>query len=141
MNKLSNKEVNKIFYFSEGCASQYKNCKHFFNLTHHKKNFGIKADWSLFAASCGKNSCDSIGGSRKRSVQQASLQTPQRPILDAHVAFDYCVKNVKSVTFEFLTSAALQELRSASSQYEHATTIPGTRGYHFCTPFNDEKKT
>ena len=47
VNELSNKEINKIFYFSDGCASQYKNYQKFFNLTNHRKNLGIEADWSF----------------------------------------------------------------------------------------------
>ena len=31
--------VDKIFYFSDGCAEQYKNCKNFINLCHHQQDF------------------------------------------------------------------------------------------------------
>ena len=29
--------VDKIFYFSDGCAEQYKNCKNFINLCHYQQ--------------------------------------------------------------------------------------------------------
>ena len=32
----------KVFYFSDGCAGQYKNGK---NLYHHSVDFGFKAEW------------------------------------------------------------------------------------------------
>jgi len=80
LSQLTNKNVDKLFYFSDGCAGQYKNCKNLINLTNHKK----KKIWNT---SHGKNSCDGIGGSIKRSVQRASLQRPQQPILDAFSAF------------------------------------------------------
>ena len=32
-------------YFSDGAASQYKNCKNVVNLCHHEEDFGISAEW------------------------------------------------------------------------------------------------
>jgi hypothetical protein len=40
--------VHKIIYFSDGCAGQYKNCKNFLNLCHHRDDFGIAAEWIFF---------------------------------------------------------------------------------------------
>ena len=48
------KEVNpiitKIHYFSNGCPAQYKNCKHFFNLCHHKNDFSVDCILNFFAS-------------------------------------------------------------------------------------------
>ena len=41
--------VDRIIYFSDGCAAQYKNCKKFLNLCHHEVDFGIAAEWHFFA--------------------------------------------------------------------------------------------
>ena len=35
----------KIFYFSDGAASQYKNRTNFINLCNHEVDFGIQAEW------------------------------------------------------------------------------------------------
>ena len=35
----------KIYYMSDGCAAQYKNCKNFTNLCHHLEDFGVSAEW------------------------------------------------------------------------------------------------
>ena len=35
--------VDKIFYFSDGCAEQYKNRKNFINLCHHQQDFYMDA--------------------------------------------------------------------------------------------------
>ena len=53
---LKNKLVSlkKIEYYTDGCASQYKNCKNFANLCKHKEDFGVRAEWSFFATSHGK---------------------------------------------------------------------------------------
>ena len=64
----------KIYYFSDGAASQYKNCKNFVNLAMHKADFGVKAEWHFFATAHGKGPCDGIGGTLKRLAKQASLQ-------------------------------------------------------------------
>ena len=112
------------------------------SLANHKSNFGIEATWSFFATSHGKNSCDGIGGTIKRAVQRASLQSPQHPILDALTAFQFCTKSVKKVDFEFIASSKLQELRkSASARYQRASIIPGTREYHHFQPLHDFMQT
>ena len=36
--------LQKIFYFSDGSAAQYKNKKNFSNLSHHKQDFGVDAE-------------------------------------------------------------------------------------------------
>jgi hypothetical protein len=66
--------TKKILYFSDGCAGQYKNCKNFINLCHHKEDFGIEAEWNFFATSHGKGPCDGVGGTVKRLAAKASLQ-------------------------------------------------------------------
>ena len=37
-------EVNKIIYFSDGCAAQYKNKKTFAYILHHKKDFNLDCE-------------------------------------------------------------------------------------------------
>jgi len=64
----------KIHYFSDGCAGQYKNRKHFYNLCFHASNFAVNCEWNFFATSHGKSPCDGIGGTVKRLTARASLQ-------------------------------------------------------------------
>ena len=68
--------INKIEYFSNGCAAQYKIYKNMLNLCRHKADFGIDANWTFFATSHGKSPCDGIGGTVKRLTARASLQRP-----------------------------------------------------------------
>ena len=65
-----------VHYVTDGCASQYKNCKNFLNLCNHKNDFGLDATWSFFATSHGNSPCDGIGGTLKRLTARASLQRP-----------------------------------------------------------------
>ena len=66
--------ISHVKYFSDGCAGQYKNCKNFLNLCHHKKDFGLSAEWNFFATSHGKGPCDGLSGTVKRLATKASLQ-------------------------------------------------------------------
>jgi hypothetical protein len=61
-----------IYYFSDGCAGQYKNRKNFVNLYHHKADFGIEAEWNFFATAHGKGPPDAIGGNSKRLMKVES---------------------------------------------------------------------
>ena len=60
--KANHPSLEKVYYFSDGCAGQYKN---FINLC-HKEDFGFFAEWNFFATSHGKSVCDRIGGTAKR---------------------------------------------------------------------------
>ena len=52
------KRPQKIMYFSDGCAAQYKNCKNVINLCHHVDDFNVEAEWHFFATSHGKTAGD-----------------------------------------------------------------------------------
>lgn len=69
--------VSKIYYFSDGVSSQYKNRHNFLNLCYHAEDFQIKAEWHFFAISHEKGPCDAIGGTIKRLAARASLQNSQ----------------------------------------------------------------
>ena len=139
INEISKSTVKKIFYFTDGCGGQYKNCKNFLNLCNHEKYFDISAEWCFFATSHGKNSCDGIGGSVKRTVARASLQRPfESQILSAEAVFQFCLEKMPAIKFEFLESATLVCIRATEAKrYKLAKTIPGTMGFHSFVPMND----
>ena len=37
--------VKKVVHFTDGAASQYKNCKNFTNLLFLKDDFGVEGEW------------------------------------------------------------------------------------------------
>ena len=45
LEEMFREKPKKVFYFSDGCAGQYKNCKNFMNLCHHSVDFGFEAEW------------------------------------------------------------------------------------------------
>ena len=95
-------QVTKIFYFSDGCAGQYINCKNFLNLCHHKQDFEVDAKWHFFATSHSKGPCNGIGRTVKRLAARASLQRTEgaEPILDPlalnnfmkHINYSFSIK-------------------------------------------------
>ena len=60
--KIRLPNLEKVEYFSDGCAAQYKNRINFINLCMHQSDLGLNAKWSFFATSHGKQPCDGIGG-------------------------------------------------------------------------------
>lgn len=47
--------IAKIFFFSDGCAAQYKNRKNFFNLCKMEEVHGFRTEWHFFATHHGKH--------------------------------------------------------------------------------------
>ena len=92
--------IERVHYFSDGCAKQYKNYKNLLSLCHHKDDFKLAADWSFFATSHGKSACDRVGGTVKRLTARASLQRPiSDQILTVDAMFAFCPENIPSIIF------------------------------------------
>ena len=93
---------NKLIYFSDGAASQYKN---FANLCHHKSYYELATECHFFATSYGKNPCDGLGGTTKRLVAQASLQaTVENQILTANQMFEWVIRTLEAPSISMSTS-------------------------------------
>ena len=120
-----NKNVKLIHYFSDGCAGQYKNCKHFLNLCHHVSDFGISCEWNFFATSHGKSPCDGIGGTVKRLAAKASLQRPiHNQILSAVKMLEFCSSEINGIDFIFIESTEMDIKRKDMKQrLSNATTV------------------
>ena len=70
--------IKKLFFISDGAASQYK------NLCQFKNKYKIEGEWHFFATSHGKGPCDAIGGTLKRMATRASLaKEREHPIKNA----------------------------------------------------------
>ena len=72
--KLILPHIQKIEYFSDGCAGQCKNRKNLYNLCQHKFDFGITAVWNFFATSHGKSPCDGIRGTVKELLPELAYR-------------------------------------------------------------------
>ena len=131
--------VTKIHYFSDGCAAQYKNCKHFINLCYHANDFSIDCVWNFFATSHGKSPCDGIGGTVKRLTATASLQQPvHKQILSTEEMFNFCQESIHGIKFVYANYDEMESIRSTlASRFSSAKTIPGIRGYNQFTPSSE----
>jgi hypothetical protein len=130
--------MKNIVYFSDGCAGQYKNCKNFINLMHHRSDFGINASWSFFCTSHGKGACDGIGGTVKRTTKHESLRRPvSNQILNVYDMYSFCQDRMPCIDFYLLKSSDIETQRNwLKMRFEQAKTIKGTRSYHYFSPIN-----
>ena len=140
---LTNKieKPQKIIYFSDGCAAQYKNRKNFINLCHHEQDFGMSAEWHFFATSHGKGACDGVGGTVKRLAARASLQRPYRDqISTPRQLYEFGCAEIQTVNFHFATLEDHErETGLLSKRFESTRTIPGTHQLHCFRPTSFEK--
>jgi len=139
--KIHLPHLNKIHYFSDGCAGQYKNKYNFINLCHHKEDFGLDCEWHFFSTSHGKTACDGIGGTVKRATARASLQrTTFRQILTPEAMFTFCEEKLSTnITFFWVSKVEVaQSEERLKDRFASSQVIPGTRKYHRFIPINKD---
>ncbi|GBN46744.1 hypothetical protein AVEN_184302-1 [Araneus ventricosus] len=127
---------DKIFYFSDGSAAQYKNKKNFLNLCFHEEDFKVKGEWHFSATAQGKGPCDGIGGSVKRLAARASLQRSyENQIQTPRQIFEWTVENITKVDFAYSTQEEYVESELfLKNRFDKALTIQGTQHYHAFIP-------
>lgn len=137
--KAEHTNLEKIFYFSDGCAAQYKNRFNFANLSFHKADFGVDAEWNFFATSHGKGACDGLGGTVKRSAARASLQRPvENQILTPLDLFHYCRDSITSIKSFFVSAAEVEFVtKNLAKRFSLAKTITGTQKFHQFVPLTE----
>eukprot|EP00731_Ephydatia_muelleri_P035604 Em0140g7a len=130
------KRPQKIIYVSDGCAAQYKNCKHFLNLCLHLVDFGVPAEWHFFATSHGKSAGDGAGGTLKRLATKASLQHAYKDhILTAHQLYQFAVNSIKGMQFCFVAlNEHQQEAKLLEERLARSRTVAGTQKLHCSIP-------
>ena len=131
----------KIYYFSDGAASQYKNRKNFINLCHHQEDFGVDAEWHFSATSHGKGACDGLGGTVKRLAARASLQRPyDEQIMTPRQLFEWASDSIPAVSFEYCsTEDYKREQTHLEERFQQSRTIPGTRKLHSFAPISKDR--
>lgn len=143
LRKNQGKIVNKIYFISDGAASQYKNRKNFSSLCKFKSNYGIEAEWHFFATSHGKGPCDAIGGTIKRMATRASLaKEREHPITNARELFNWAnirkEEDLTKLNFSFATTDQYEAMASElNEQYNNAKPIKGTQKFHSFIPVSE----
>ena len=123
---------NQIFFFSDGCAAQYKNCKNFTNLCYHFLDFGVHAEWHFFATSHGKSAGDGAGGTLKRPTTRTSLQRIyEDQILTALQLYQFAVSTIRGMHSGFITLREHEEeAKFLEERLKLSRTVRGTHKLH-----------
>jgi hypothetical protein len=132
--------VTKMYYFTDGAGSQYKNKYNFRNLCHHIEDFGIPAEWNFFASCHGKGACDGIGGTVKRAASEENLKRSARnQMQNANDLFTFCTRKFEDINFVLYTQNDYNQLRAElSERMKDVKTISGTQQFHSYVPVNRE---
>lgn len=135
-SKLSGLE--KIYFFSDGSGSQYKNKMTAFNLCNMQKDFGIDAEWNFFATCHGKGPCDALGGVLKRNAAKASLQ--DHHITTAEELYSWAISKPDSkIHYQFFSESDYNKMeRKLKNRYTRVKQISGTQSFHSFKPQNEE---
>ena len=115
-----------------GAVDSIKTEKNFLNLCYHEQHHSLKASWTFFATSHGKQPCDGIGGTVESLVARESLKrVNEKQILCPSAMFCYCKDNIKEMNFLFVTKEQIGVTRNAlKKRIEGAILVPGTRHFH-----------
>ena len=134
-------KISKIYYFTDGAASQYKNYKNICNLLYHCDNFGLDAEWHFFATSHGKNACDGIGGTVKRGASNASLRaTTSGHILTSLQLFEWCSMHRTGLGLFYISKEEIEQSSLyLNARFKKTHKIPGIRSFH-CFILNSNKE-
>ena len=136
VTRLGSNKVQHIYYWSDGCGSQFKNKYTFSNLLFHEHDFGCTAEWNFFETSHGKGPVDGIGGAVKRSVWRCTMQGKDCP-MDAKNFFEIANRESKSVTVIYASKEEVRKTASAANlddRWAVTKPIPGTRRFHQFKP-------
>lgn len=132
-------DCEKIFYFSDGAPSQYKNYKNFVNLYFHFDDFKIHVEWHFFTTAHGKGPCDGTGGTVKRLAARASLQrSSEDQITNAEELYNWAKSHFESIAIEYTPQKEYDEAKEfLQGRFEQANSIEGTQKLHAVIPSED----
>lgn len=134
-------KVDKVFYFSDGAASQYKNRKNVCNLAHHFEDFNVIAEWHFFATSHGKSPCDATARTLKREATNASLRRPyDKQITTPIQLYEYAKENMQTMHVVFVSKLKVTSNKDRFfKRMEEACKVPGIRSYHTLLPVSTKQ--
>jgi hypothetical protein len=128
--------ISKIYYFSYGASAQYKNKNNFINLCHCNTDFGINAEWHLFATSHGKGPCDCVGGTTKQPAAHFSLQHYQ--VLTPAQLYSWTREHLSSTHVQYVYNSEVGQTRHhLKFRFDNTRTVVGTRQYHAFLPISN----
>jgi len=133
------RKVEKVYYWSDGAAAQYKNRKNVSNIAHHRVDFNINGEWHFFPTSHGKSVCDAAAGAAKRSAaQESKRRVDGDPISDPVQLYEYLKGSSKSMDYAFVSNFKIEcHVQKYIDRMETAAPVPGIRGIHAVVPISE----
>jgi hypothetical protein len=87
-----------------------------FNEAH---DFGIAAEWHLFATSHGKSPCDAVGGTTKRQAARSSLQhSYDKQILTSKDFYEFAQENIHGLKYFCVSQVNITETERAKGRFQ-----------------------
>ncbi|XP_048581390.1 uncharacterized protein LOC125561309 [Nematostella vectensis] len=136
--KQRHPEVTKVYIFSDGPSSQFKN--RFIVSFLHKLEEVVHVQWNFFATSHGKGAVDGIGGTIKRLVWNAVKSNRDNIVCDAQSFFQVASSQSKKVNVSFIPEKEFNErldLLCIKKYFTESQVIPGISSFHCIEPDED----
>ena len=131
----------KVFWFSDGCAEQYKNKKNAANVYFFYQDFQIVAEWHFFASGHGRSPCDGIGGCIKRFASLYCLKNtqPGSQITTAKRLYEWALTGITGVHCLWVPAADVENARRfLEVRFQTAKSLDGIRSAHCILPCPDK---
>lgn len=130
--------IEHLVYFSDGAPSQFKNFKHFANISCHQEDFKQTAVWNFHATAHGKGPCDGADAVLKNMASKASLQmTGDTLIRTPHELYEWAKKdnNLKKSEVMFKRQEDYNQIKAFLEQrFEKCTSVVETQQLHYIQP-------
>lgn len=126
------KQIQKIFFFSDNCAGQFKSKFTIYNLLHLEEDLNVSlVEWNTFAPGHGKGAVDGIGGLVKRSVW-LSVKARGKIVSTPHEFYECAINSVKKIRILFVDKDEIKETSQnlLVKRWENACPISGIRNMH-----------
>ena len=132
--------VKKMYYFTDGAASLYKNFKNMTNLVYHQDDFEVQAEWQVFATSHGKSACDGIGGTVKREVARDRLRaTTTGHILTPQQLIEWCSIHITGIKFLYIPKDDVAfNSKILEKRFNNSSKFSGILIHHCFIPNSDK---
>lgn len=138
---FANYGFRKVYYISDGAASQYKNFKNLVNLMYHQQDFNLEAEWIFTATSHGKSSCDAMSATVKSTTRRESLRDGTLVLIrTSEEMYRFCVDKLTSSTKDFThvtTEEVSAQVEFLEDRYKGFKKLTGIRMHHIFRPINN----
>ncbi|CAH2095032.1 unnamed protein product [Euphydryas editha] len=118
--------LKKLYIFSDGPSSQYKQKKNFYLIKYYAVLYNIDISWSFFESGHGKGVADAIGGVVKRALdREVSYGKDIQNASDVYSSLEQTVPSVKCIYISENEIDAVCKLIPTSLK-----AVPGTMSIH-----------